>query len=107
MAFRKNPAPWSRSPLRERDAGQKTNRPEPRLKETFAINGSGSQNLKMAKTGNGAGMHTPEESTRFQWTAPEFGPSRPFYVYDIHVLMELSSDGESSEIGSNTIFMEF
>lgn len=44
-----------KSPLRERDAGQKTNRLEPRLKETFAIDGSGSQNLEAAKTGSGTG----------------------------------------------------
>jgi len=67
-----------KSPLRERDAGQKTNRLEPRLKETLAIDGSGSQNLEAAKTGSGTGVHTPEESARFQWLPLNLGPTDLF-----------------------------
>ena len=58
--FQKEPCAIDRLPLRERDTGQKNNRPEPRLKETFAIDRNSSQNLE-AKTS----VHTPEKSARF------------------------------------------
>ncbi len=106
MASRKNPTPWTSRRFGSEMQVKKpivlslaSKKPSP---STAAVLKTWRRRKREAEPA----VHAPEASARFQWLTPEFGPNRPFHVYAIHGPMELPSDGESSEFGSNTIFME-